>query len=127
LPQSSSSFAWQVVTFLDISILAPTHFLHLAAAHPANNKSFKIKRKSAKMIEFDPHHFLNVKLGVHVTQAVFIFVAWAIEIAVFKSSATVDGRAGWYFGLVGFPSLLRQSLPPWPHFLYSLLWQNHPR
>jgi hypothetical protein len=51
-------------------------------------------------MEFSPHHFQHIKLALHIAQLVIIFVAWAIEIAVFRSSAHIDGRAGWYFGLV---------------------------
>lgn len=51
-------------------------------------------------MEFNPHHFQHIKLGLHVTQMVFIFVAWVIEIAVFRSTAKLDARTGWYFGLV---------------------------
>lgn len=51
-------------------------------------------------MEFNPHYFQHIKLGVHIAQLVFIFVAWVIEIAVFRSSAKIDGRPGWFFGLV---------------------------
>ncbi len=51
-------------------------------------------------MEFGVHQFPNIKLGVHIAQAVFIAIAWCLEIAVFRSSADIDGRAGWYFGLV---------------------------
>lgn len=51
-------------------------------------------------MEFNPHHFQHIKLALHIAQLVIIFVAWVIEIAVFRSSADIDGRAGWYFGLV---------------------------
>jgi hypothetical protein len=51
-------------------------------------------------MEFNPHHFQNIKLSLHVTQQVLILVAWIIEIAIFRSTASIDGRAGWYFGLV---------------------------
>jgi hypothetical protein len=51
-------------------------------------------------MEFNPHHFQNIKLALHIAQLVIIFVAWAMMIAVFTSSASIDGRAGWYFGLV---------------------------
>jgi hypothetical protein len=51
-------------------------------------------------MEFNPHYFQHIKLGVHIAQMVFIFVAWVIEIAVFRSSAKIDGRPGWFFGLV---------------------------
>jgi hypothetical protein len=53
------------------------------------------------MYEFDPTHFQKIKIGVHIAQAVCIFVSWAIEIAVFKAKdSKIDGRPGWYFGLV---------------------------
>lgn len=56
------------------------------------------------MLEFEVHQFQTIKLGVHITQAVFIFVSWAIEIAVFKAkNSKIDGRPGWYFGLVRLP------------------------
>jgi hypothetical protein len=51
-------------------------------------------------MEFNPHYFQNIKLALHIAQLVIIFVAWAMMIAVFTSSASIDGRAGWYFGLV---------------------------
>lgn len=53
------------------------------------------------MFEFEVHQFQKIKIGVHIAQAVFIFVSWAIEIAVFKAKdSKIDGRPGWYFGLV---------------------------
>lgn len=52
------------------------------------------------MVEFDPHNLQKIKLGVHIAQAVVIFIAWILEITVFRSSAKLDGRPGWYFGLV---------------------------
>lgn len=58
-------------------------------------------------MEFGIHQFQNIKLGVHVAQAAIMAVAWCICIAVFRSSADVDGRLGWYFGLVS-----HQQPPP---------------
>jgi hypothetical protein len=53
------------------------------------------------MFEFEVHQFQYIKIGVHVAQGLFIFVSWAIEIAVFKAKdSKIDGRPGWYFGLV---------------------------
>jgi hypothetical protein len=55
------------------------------------------------MVEFDVHNLQKIKLGVHITQAAFIVVSWVIEIVVFNKSAAIDGRPGWYFGLVSRP------------------------
>lgn len=43
----------------------------------------------------------KIKLGVHIAQAALIVVSWILEILVFRSSAKIDGRPGWFFGLVG--------------------------
>jgi hypothetical protein len=51
-------------------------------------------------LEFDAHNLQTIKLGVHIAQAVLIFITWALEIAVFHDAASIDGRPGWYFGLV---------------------------
>jgi uncharacterized membrane protein YagU involved in acid resistance len=57
------------------------------------------------MIEFVAHQFQLYKLIVHLTQVVLFSVAWCLCIAIFRSTADVDGRLGWYFGLVGFTLL----------------------
>ena len=51
-------------------------------------------------MEFGVHQFQNIKLGLHIAQTVLFAIAWCLCIAVFRSSAKVDGRLGWYFGLV---------------------------
>ena len=51
-------------------------------------------------MEFEVHNLQKIKLGVHIAQGFLMFISWAIEIAVFRSSAIIDGRPGWYFGLV---------------------------
>lgn len=51
-------------------------------------------------LEFDAHNLQTIKLGTHIAQAVLIFVSWALEIAVFHNASSIDGRPGWYFGLV---------------------------
>lgn len=56
-------------------------------------------------MEFNPHHFMHIKLGLHVAQFALIFVGWIIEITVFTSSAKIDGRPGWFFALVCFARL----------------------
>ncbi len=62
------------------------------------------------MVEFDAHNLQKIKLGVHITQAAFIVVSWVIEIVVFHDSATIDGRPGWYFGVVRPPNLPAKTL-----------------
>lgn len=56
-------------------------------------------------LEFDAHNLQKIKLGVHIAQAVLIFITWALEIAVFHNASSIDGRPGWYFGLVGYSLL----------------------
>jgi len=51
-------------------------------------------------MEFEVHQLQTIKLAVHIAQLVFISVAWILDIVVFRSSASVDGRLGWHFGLV---------------------------
>lgn len=53
-------------------------------------------------LEFDAHNLQTIKLGVHIAQAVLVFITWALEIAVFHNASSIDGRPGWYFGLVGY-------------------------
>ncbi|CAG8962211.1 hypothetical protein HYFRA_00005264 [Hymenoscyphus fraxineus] len=50
-------------------------------------------------MEFAAHQLQKIKLGTHVGQAALMLVAWILEITVFRSTATIDGRIGWYFGL----------------------------
>ena len=70
------------------------------------------------MLEFEIHQFSTIKLGLHLAQALFIFVSWAVEIAVFKADKSViDGRVGWHFGLVCF-SLLLTALSTNPQFCF---------
>lgn len=45
------------------------------------------------------HKLQKIKLGVHIAQAVLIFVSWVMDIVVFRR-ASIDGRVGWHFGLV---------------------------
>jgi hypothetical protein len=53
------------------------------------------------MIEFNPHNYQKIKTVLHGVQALLIFVSWCITIAVLRS-VTIDGRVGWYFGLVSY-------------------------
>jgi translocation protein SEC72 len=42
----------------------------------------------------------RVKTLIHAAQAFLIFLAWAMTIAVFTKSGGIDGRSGWFFGVV---------------------------
>jgi len=67
------------------------------------------------MLEFEIHQFQNIKVGLHCTQALFIFVSWAIEIAVFKAkNSKIDGRTGWHFGLcfLTIPAIIYLTMTP---------------
>ena len=44
--------------------------------------------------------FGQFKNYIHIGQAVVLFIAWAMTIAVFTRPGNSDGRVGWYFGLV---------------------------
>src|SRR3954447_22934222 len=37
---------------------------------------------------------------LHFTQAFIIFIAWAMTIAIWTKGDGIDGRTGWYWGLV---------------------------
>jgi hypothetical protein len=37
---------------------------------------------------------------LHFTQAFIIFIAWALTIAIWTKGDGIDGRTGWYWGLV---------------------------
>jgi len=65
-------------------------------------------------MEFSVHRFQDGKLAIHIAQAAFIFVAWVIEIAVFRSSANIDGKLGWLFGLcfLTVPALIYLTMTP---------------
>ncbi|TAQ83390.1 hypothetical protein B7494_g8285 [Chlorociboria aeruginascens] len=65
-------------------------------------------------MEFSIHKLQDGKLAVHIAQAVLILVAWILEIVVFRSSATIDGRTGWYFGLcfLTVPAIIYLTMTP---------------
>jgi hypothetical protein len=42
----------------------------------------------------------STKNGLHAIQGLIIFLAWVLTIAVFTKGNGVDGRSGWYFGMV---------------------------
>lgn len=37
---------------------------------------------------------------IHFVQAFIIFIAWALTIAIWTKKGGIDGRTGWYWGLV---------------------------
>jgi hypothetical protein len=49
---------------------------------------------------FSADNLQQIKRAIHIAQAVFIFIAWIIMIAVFHSALQIDSRPGWYFALV---------------------------
>ena len=52
---------------------------------------------------FNPGRMKNV---VHGVQAVLIFLAWALTIAVWTKGDGIDGRTAWYWALVSFLPLI---------------------
>lgn len=46
---------------------------------------------------FNPGRTKNL---IHGVQALAIFLAWALTIAVFTKGGGIDGRSAWYFALV---------------------------
>ncbi len=61
------------------------------------------------MVEFDVHNLQKIKLGVHIAQAALIVISWVVEIVVFNKASSIDGRPGWYFGLVSWNSFVCNS------------------
>jgi hypothetical protein len=56
--------------------------------------------------EWDPENLPGLKLGLHIAQIVFAFVAFALGISVFKDAkASIVGDNGWAFGVVRSPAL----------------------
>jgi hypothetical protein len=53
-------------------------------------------------MEFSVHKLQKAKLGVHIVQAILMVISWIMDIVIFRN-ASIDGRVGWHFGLVGFP------------------------
>jgi translocation protein SEC72 len=51
-------------------------------------------------MKLDLDRFGQTKNYVHIFQAVVLFIAWAMTIAIFTRDGDNDGRVGWYFGLV---------------------------
>ncbi|WYZ38833.1 hypothetical protein EsH8_III_000747 [Colletotrichum jinshuiense] len=67
--------------------------------------------------EFDPEYVPGVKLGLHIFQFLLSFVAWALEIAVFRAdNAQIVGNNGWTFGVCFL------SLPAWIYLIMAPRW-----
>ncbi|KAI9733504.1 MAG: hypothetical protein M1818_007252 [Claussenomyces sp. TS43310] len=76
------------------------------------------------MVELSADTLPKIKTGIHIAQAVFIFVAWCIMIAIFRSDAHIGGAAGFYFGLcfLSIPVIVYPTLTP--VFPRSRKWAN---
>jgi len=49
---------------------------------------------------FSIDNLQRLKLAVHITQAIFIFLSWCIMIGVFHNAFLIDGGPAWFFTLV---------------------------
>lgn len=47
---------------------------------------------------------------LHTSQAFIIFIAWALTIAIWTKGDGIDGRTGWYWGLVSIPIVTTRAL-----------------
>jgi hypothetical protein len=55
--------------------------------------------------EWDPENLPGLKLGLHIAQLLLAFVAFALEISVFKDGkSSIVGDNGWAFAAVRFSS-----------------------
>lgn len=51
--------------------------------------------------EWDPENVPGLKLGLHIAQIVFAFIAFALEISVYKDPfSLIVGNNGWAFAVV---------------------------
>ncbi|TVY55863.1 hypothetical protein LSUE1_G008701 [Lachnellula suecica] len=66
------------------------------------------------MMELGVQHIQTGKLAVHVLQGALIFATFCLDIAVVRSSATVDGRWGWNFAacFITIPALVYLTMTP---------------
>jgi hypothetical protein len=64
------------------------------------NKYSRLHNTTMAIVEFAAHHTQKIKLGVHIVQSVLILISWIVDIVVFRSDASIDGRVGWHFGVV---------------------------
>jgi len=78
----------------------------------------------ANMVEFSAETLPKFKTGIHIAQAVFIFVAWCIMITVFRAAKSIGAAAGFYFGMcfLSIPAILYPTLTP--VFPRSRKWAN---
>ncbi|PKS08000.1 hypothetical protein jhhlp_006612 [Lomentospora prolificans] len=71
------------------------------------------------LTNIDPDRVPSTKLAVHGLQIVLVFVAWALEIAVFRDSdANINGQNGWVFGVCFL------SIPAWVFLLMTPRWER---
>ncbi|RDW87336.1 hypothetical protein BP5796_03030 [Coleophoma crateriformis] len=65
-------------------------------------------------MEFSVHKLQTFKLALHILQGVTIFITFCLMIAVFTTSASIDGRPGWFFALtfLTFPALIFLTMTP---------------
>lgn len=55
--------------------------------------------------EWDPENLPGLKLGLHIAQIIFAFIAFALGISVFRDATSfIVGNNGWAFAVVRFPS-----------------------
>ena len=45
-------------------------------------------------------YVLKEKIAAHIFQALFIFIAWCMTIAILRADGSTDGRTKWYFAVV---------------------------
>lgn len=57
------------------------------------------------LFEIDPQILPNLKLSIHSFQIILAFLAWCLEIAVFRGDTSrILGTNGWTFAVVSFVS-----------------------
>jgi len=56
--------------------------------------------------EWDAENLPGLKLGLHIAQVLLAFVAFALEISVFKDDkSSIVGNNGWAFAVVCSPAI----------------------
>ncbi|KAM3067325.1 hypothetical protein ACMFMG_005316 [Clarireedia jacksonii] len=65
-------------------------------------------------MEFNIHNLQKYKLVVHIFQAALMVTTWVLDIVVMRSSAVIDGRLGWNFGLtfLTLPAIIYLTMAP---------------
>jgi hypothetical protein len=67
----------------------------------------------SSFFEIDPKLLPPLKLGLHCGQVLLSFVAWCLEIAVFRAeNAKITGENGWTFAVVSLPRANGCGLAP---------------